>query len=87
MTELRSNSASSTFLGDDEIWWITGGYNDNLALDSTEVINVTQGGNFSRAAVNLPKEMSHHNLVNVNNTHMILLGGQLDDGEIYIIDR
>ena len=72
------------FEGDDFIWWITGG-NDGDDLNSTEVFDVNE--NSFSYGVNLPKNMHGHNLVNVNNTHMVLLGGHKTSDEVYIIDR
>ena len=36
---------------------------------------------------NLPKEIHFHVLVNVNNTHMVILGGQDMTDQVYIHDR
>ena len=84
MNEAKEHSAGAMFEGDDSIWWITGGY-DRSGLDSTEVYHVND--NSFSFGVDLPKEMYYHNLVNVNNTHMVLLGGSATSNEVYIIDR
>ena len=70
---------------DDSVWWVTGGYDQNYDLSSTEVFDVNE--NSFSYGVNLPKELHYHNLVNVNNTHMVLLGGQEHSNEVFIIDR
>ena len=86
MKENRSNSASAMFEDDDSIWWITGGRNDyQKYLDSTEVFNVND--NSFHFNVTLPKEMAYHNLVNVNNTHMVILEGKDLSDQVFIIDR
>ena len=84
MNEERSYSASAMLEGDDSIWWITGGTNGNY-LDSTEVFSVNDSS--FTFGVNLPKKMYVHNLVNVNQTHMVLLGGEYTSDEVYITDR
>ncbi len=73
------------FEGNDSIWWITGGYYAGSDLHSTEVFNA-EDESFTRG-INLPKEMSYHNLVNVNSTHMVVLGGIVTSDEIFIFDR
>ena len=77
----RSKSACAMFEGDDEIWWVTGGW----SLDSTEVFNVTS--NAFKESVDLPEDRYDHNLVNVNQTHMVLLGDGFSSAEVYIINR
>ncbi len=86
MNEIRYGAAAAMFEGDDSIWWITGGSNDESYLNSTEFFNVNDNSFTFR--VNLPNQLFHHNLVNVNNTHMVLLGGfSYNGGEVFIINR
>ena len=74
------------FEGDPDMWWITGGLNNNAyAMDSTEMYS-TFNNSFNNGP-NLPLERTNHNLVNVNNTHMVLLGALYSADEIYIYDR
>ena len=84
MNEIRGYAAAAMFEGGDDIWWITGGYGGSF-WDSTEVFSVND--NSFAFGVDLPKELENHNLVNVNNTHMVLLGGYVASDEVYIIDR
>lgn len=63
---------------------ISGGYH-NGDLNQTEVYNVIDD-DFSNY-VPLPKTMVYHNLVNVNNTHMVALGGDDYSDEVFIYDR
>ena len=84
MNEAKYAAAAAMFEGDDDIWMITGGYDGN-SLDSTESFNVDD--NSFSYGLNLPKEVHYHNLVNVNNTHMVLLGGDDFSDEIFIMDR
>lgn len=72
------------FEGDEDIWWVTGGYyNANELLKSTEVFSV-QSNSFS-FGLDLLTKNAYHNLVNINSTHMVLVGGQYS--RVYIIDR
>ena len=86
MLEEREWATSAMFEGDDSIWWITGGNSyPDYDSDTTEIFGVKN--NSFACGVDLPKELEYHNLVNVNQTHMVLLGGQDLSDEIYIIDR
>ncbi len=80
----KIDSASAMFEGDDSIWWVTGGLNGNF-LSTTEVFHVNS--NSFSYGVSLPEPLDVHNLVNVNNTHMVVLGGYYPSDQIYIIDR
>ena len=76
------------FEGDDNVWWITGGDNTQStveALDTTELYDATT--NSFTYGVDLPKEMLYHNLVNVNSTHMVVLGGADVSDEAFIFDK
>ena len=80
MGDDREYAAAIMWEGDDHIWWITGGYNYyNYHLRSTESFDVLDDG-FSRDIL-LPKEMHNHNLINVNATHTVLLGGNDESDE------
>ena len=83
MIEGRSDSAAAKFEGDDSIWWVTGGGDSISNRKSTENFNRIK---FSYGA-DLPKDMKNHNLVNVNSTHMVLLGGYHYSDEVFIFDR
>ena len=86
MRQGRRYAAAAMFQDEPNIWWVTGGYNGVSALSSTEVYNATR--NIFSYGVEMPMEMSYHNLVNVNNTHMVLLGGQYPGcDEVFIFDR
>ncbi|CAM6054068.1 unnamed protein product [Sphagnum tenellum] len=53
-------------------WWITGGSPGSGPVRSTEIFTVGEG--FS-SFVDLPAINAYHNLVTVNSTHVILVGG------------
>ena len=84
MNVARGYAASAMFENDDSIWWITGGY-DGTEIQDTEIFNVNNNS-FSNT-IDLPKAMWVHNLVNVNNTHMVVLGGRDNTDEVYYINR
>ena len=71
------------FEDDDSIWWVTGGAYAGPNSKSTEVFD---NDTFSKGP-ELPKIMSRHNLINVNNTHMVTLGGNRVSDEAFIFDR
>ncbi len=87
MNDVSFAASGSMFECDDSIWWITGGFDEGFSdLDSNDVFSVN--GNSFSYGVKLPKEMAVHNLINVNNTHMVVLGGYSSSAdEVYIIDR
>ena len=80
----RYSASGAMFENDDSIWWVTGGYNGEY-LQSTEVFNVND--NSFTNGIDLPKGLDDHNLITVNSTHMVLLGGQDYTDEVFIIDR
>ena len=84
MTEIRSYAAAAMFEGLDDLWWITGGYNAMVYI-STETY-ATAENDFVPSVV-LPQEVWHHNLINVNNTHMVIVGSEAPSDEIVIYDR
>ena len=83
MTEARAYAASAQF-GDTGLWWITGGENDNGVTESTEIYDgaTEQFTPF----VDLPVPMYGHNLVNINNTHMVALGGFFESNQAFMFD-
>ena len=83
MNMKRNNAAGAMFEGDDDNWWITGGSDGDNVLNSSEIFNVMD--NTFSMGIEIPLPLNHHNLVNVNNTHMVLLGYYPD--QIYIFDR
>ncbi len=72
------------FEGDEDIWWVTGGWNGET-INSTEVYTVDD--NDFEFGVDLPRPLGYHNLVNVNNTHMVVLGGYDVTNLVFMIDR
>ena len=84
MNEARNQAAAAMFENDDDVWWITGGW-DSQTLKTTEITD-GKGGNFS-SAVDLPRRMFYHNLVSVNNTHMVVLGGFAQSDSVSIFNR
>ena len=81
----KYDAVGAMFEGDDDVWWVTGGYDGFYVLEDTEIFDVNEE-RFT-TGIDLPKEMHDHNLVNVNNTHMVLLGGFETTDEVFIIDR
>ncbi len=63
---------------------MTGGYDGDF-LSSTEMYD-SATKRFS-PYIDLPKAIGYHNLVNINNTHMVLLGGNDDTNEAFIFNR
>jgi len=56
--------------------WVTGGYDGDQYLDTTEIWSNNQ----SRLHVRLPKSMSGHCLTSLNKTHVLLTGGLTEYG-------
>jgi len=56
--------------------WVTGGYNGDHALDSTEIWSNNQ----SRPHVRLPEALLAHCLTTLNKTHVLLTGGYTESG-------
>jgi len=54
--------------------WVTGGYGDYQYLDTTEI----WANNQSQPHVRLPEGVSRHCLTPLNNTHVLLTGGETD---------
>ncbi len=67
-------------------WWVTGGWNTQKKwIRSTEVYD-SRSKQFQRY-VDMPKGLSLHNLVKVNQTHFVILGGQVTPNQAYMFDR
>jgi len=76
--------AAAAVLLSDTQWWVTGGHdNSQNFLSSTELFTVGQG--FS-AYTNLPVALGYHNLVKVDDTHVMLLGGNVDSSKVWLFD-
>lgn len=69
----------------DEMWWITGGIDHYLGTthSSTEMYHASTKQFVPY--VDLPVPMDHHNIVNINATHTVVLYGYTQ--EIYSFDR
>ena len=85
MIEKRHYAAAAMFEDYDDIWWITGGKEDFDWTYSTEFYNANDSS--FTLGPDLPRELILHNLVNVNKTHMVLLGGNDASDRINIFDR
>lgn len=85
MLDPRYGASASMFQGDDSVWWVTGGRVDSIYWNSTEIFNAMD--NQFVYGIDLPKNMYYHNLINVNSTHMVVLGGKVDSEEVFIFDR
>ena len=86
MNQKRAWSAAATFEGNDQFWWITGGspastYN----VESTELYDATT--NEIQYYADLPIQNDLHSLVNVNDTHTVMLGGRVASRDVYVFDR
>lgn len=82
----RGFATASMFDGNNDLWWVTGGRDDdNDAFQSTEMYSEAANG-FTFGS-DLPKPLKHHSLVNVNRTHMVVLGGQDRSDEVFIYNR
>lgn len=75
------------FEGDDQYWWVTGGsesYDYNLQ-QSTEIYDVLS--NQFNSFTDIPYATDLHTLVNVNNTHTVLLSGREESSQVYMYNR
>lgn len=84
MLESRYSAAATMFEGNEDLWWVTGGELDDVKLKTTEIYNSSSG---FESSIDLPKRLEHHNLVNINETHTVLLGGDILSNNVYIIDK
>ena len=75
MNSVRAGAAGVMFEGDDQFWWVTGGaYYGINNVNTTELYDrVTKQFTYYSE---MPYETDLHNLINVNNTHTVLLGGR-----------
>ena len=83
MVSPRLSAAAAQFTAD--LWWVTGGHHNGSTLDTTELYNANTGAFASY--VDLPKPMEAHNVVALNETHMVLLGGHSPTNDAYLFDR
>ncbi len=81
----REHCAGTQVEGDDQNWFITGGYNEGTVYAFNERFNV-QDDDFSDDGISLPKATYYHNLISVNQTHMVFLGGHEATNEVKIFD-
>ena len=77
--------AASAWITDEE-WWVTGGfqYENYERMRSTEVYDASTRE--FEPYVDLPVAANRHNLVNVNETHTVLVLSEAGT-ELYIFDR
>ena len=67
-------------------WWVTGGWSVPDYVASTEVLDLSTGPFFS-LDVELPENMWSHNLVAINDSHVVALGGGVPNDQVYLYDR
>lgn len=84
MNEYRSGPAAAWF-EDTDFWWITGGSGLTGWLNTSEVLNKSNGQFVNY--VDIPIDTQSHSLVNINSTHMVMVGGVLKSDQAYIFDR
>ena len=84
MNEYRSGPAAAWF-EDTDFWWITGGFEFTYWTNTSEVLDTRTRQFFNYE--DIPIATDSHNLINVNSTHMVLLGGALLSDQVYIFDR
>lgn len=82
---LQSRSEPSGSWLTDRYLWLTGGEGPEGPLDTTEVFDVLDNV-FYTSGVTLPKKMSGHHVVKVNQTHFILLGGVKLTKKVFLLD-
>ena len=82
MLEAKGSMASVQLTPD--IWWITGGQggDSDPEFNTTEVYS-NSNGHFT-SYVNLPRPASFHNLVAINETHFVFLGGNWINSNVII---
>ena len=69
----------------DDKWWVTGGYDGDYSLGTTELFDPVNK-TFS-SYTNMPEWKSDHNLVNFSPSSTLLVGGQLQDTDTYIYNH
>ena len=64
-----------------DLWWVTGGSGGGATSEMYHAsINRFLDDSY------IPKQISFHNLINVNNTHTVMLGGSSLTDQTYIFD-
>ena len=82
----RAGASAAMFEGDDQYWWVTGGSESNdYGQRTTEMYDVLS--NQFHNHTDLPYATDLHGLVNVNNTHSVLLCGRDESSQVDIYDR
>ncbi len=76
---------SAQFEGDDDLWWVTGGRNGTVVSASTEMFS--ESANQFTFKSYLPIELEFHEMVNINNSHTIVLGDETATSNVYLYDR
>ena len=84
MNDARDYASAAMFEGNDQDWWITGG-SSGINLRTTDLYNV--GIDNFTYGVDMPRNLAQHNLINVNSTHMVLLGGEELTDEVFIFNK
>ena len=79
---LEKRAASSSIAIDEDSLWITGGVNDDGHLKTTEFVNIKTLS--SIPGPDLPIELAGHCMVKLNQTTVIVIGGENDNG---IVDK
>ena len=74
LTEERSFSASVILENDSELW-ITGGYNDDMASDTIEIVFYILDSLFSIAGPKLPIPLFGHCIVKITKDSFMVIGG------------
>lgn len=87
MNENRGFAASAQFGFNTGLWWITGGHNNlNVnGLKTTELYDAAT--NEFTPYFDLPTLLDEHNMVNINSTHMVVLGGGYATDQVFMFDR
>lgn len=85
MNTRRSFGVSSKFENNDDLWWITGGDGDPSAGDTTEMYS--ESAKQFDNGIDLPKSLYFHEMVNLNNTHTVVLGDDTPSSSVYLYDR
>lgn len=85
MNMIRSNAAAA-FLSEENLWWVTGGWNGTDPGFTSEYLD----GNTGQFVyyVDIPEALDFHNLVQINQTHFFMLDGLFNEGySAYMFDR
>jgi hypothetical protein len=57
-------------------FWILGGEDEQAILDSTEISESEMSGKWDEVAPKMPRSLSRHCVVRINETHVFLSGGE-----------